>query len=164
MRRRLADLFDGLRFRPGAAGWGRAALELGWALPLMLVVAHLGGLIRLQSPPDANTAVGLAATLFVVPTLGEEMLFRGLLIPRDRADWRWIGLSALLFTAWHPLQALTFGPPWSAAFLDPFFLAATSILGLALARIYASTGSLWPCVVAHWLVVFGWKAFLGGPF
>ena len=164
MRRRLADLADGLRTIPGRSGWGRAGLELGWAVPLMLVVAHFGGLIRIQSPPDAITMLGLAATLFLAPALGEELLFRGLLIPRGRPTVAAMALSALLFALWHPLQALTFGPPWAGAFLDPWFLVAVAILGIVLARIYAATRSLWPCVLVHWLVVLGWKALLGGPF
>jgi predicted Abi (CAAX) family protease len=164
MRSRLADLAAGLRTGPGLSGWGRAGLELGWAVPLMLVVAHLGGLIRIQSPPDAITMLGLAATLFLAPALGEELLFRGLLIPRERPTAIAMALSVLLFVAWHPLQAVTFGPPWARAFLDPLFLAAVAILGVALARIYAATRSLWPCVLVHWLVVFGWKTVLGGPF
>jgi predicted Abi (CAAX) family protease len=24
--------------------------------------------------------------------------------------------------------------------------------------------TLWPCVAAHWFVVWSWKALLGGPF
>ena len=160
---RLADVAAALRHFPDAAGWGRAALELGWALPLMLLVAHLNGLIRLQSPPQATTALALAATLFVAPALGEELLFRGLFIPRDRPTPAAMTLSVLLFVLWHPLQALTIGPPWAGAFLDLWFLAAVAILGVALARIYAATRSLWPCVLAHWLVVLGWKLLLGGP-
>ena len=163
IRARLADLAAGLRHVPGAASWGRAGLELGWALPLMLLLAHFGGLIRLQSPPDATTVLALAATLFVAPALGEELLFRGLLVPRDRPTIAAMALSVLLFVLWHPLQALTIGPPWAGTFLDPWFLAAVAVLGAALARIYAATRSLWPCVVAHWLAVLGWKLLLGGP-
>ena len=100
----------------------------------------------------------------LAPALGEELLFRGFLIPRRPPRARWIALSAALFVLWHPLQAWTIGPPWAAAFLDPWFLAAAAVLGVALGRIYAATGSLWPCVAAHWLVVWGWKALLGGPF
>ena len=109
-------------------------------------------------------AAALAASLLVAPALGEELLFRGLLIRRRGRRAPWIVLSTLLFVIWHPLQTVTFGPPWAAAFLDPWFLAAVALLGLALGRIYAATGSLWPCVLVHWLVVFAWKAFLGGPF
>ena len=163
MGRRLADLAAGLRSWPGFAGWCRAGLELGWAIPCLLIVAHLGGLVRLQFPPDAITTLGLAATLFVAPALGEELLFRGLIIPRDRPGGVAIALSVALFVAWHPLQAVTLGPPWAVAFLDPWFLVCAAILGLALARIYAVTRSLWPCVVGHWMIVLVWKALLGGP-
>lgn len=130
----------------------------------MLVIAHAGGLVRLGNTPEAITALGLAASLFFAPALGEELLFRGLLMPRRASGASWIALSALLFVLWHPLQALTVGPPWAGAFLDPWFLATVAVLGVALGRIYAATGSLWPCVAAHWLVVFGWKTLLGGPF
>jgi len=163
MRRRLADLTAGLRSWPGIPGWGRAALELGWAVPLMLIVVHLGNPVGFQFPPDAITSLGLIATLFVAPALGEEMLFRGLLIPRSRSGSLAIVPSVLLFVLWHPLQAVTFGPPWASAFLEPSFLAAVAILGVALGRIYAATRSLWPCIFAHWLVVLGWKLLLGGP-
>ena len=130
----------------------------------LLILAWAGGLVGWHGGPDASMAVRLAASLFVAPALGEELLFRGLVSPRRGPQKRWIAVSTLLFVLWHPLQALTVGPPWSAAFLDPWFLAAVAVLGIALGRIYAATGSLWPCVVAHWLVVFVWKALLGGPF
>jgi predicted Abi (CAAX) family protease len=164
MRARVADMCAALRRWPGLGDWLRTALELAWALSLMLVVAHAGGLVRLSHPPDAITMIGLGATLLAAPALGEELLFRGLVIPRNRPTWKWIGVSVMLFVAWHPLQAATIGPPWSAMFLDPWFLAVVAILGAALARIYAATRSLWPCVAVHWLVVFCWKVFLGGPF
>ena len=164
LKARLADIFRALRHWPDLSGWRQAGLELCWALPLMLLAAYAGGLVRLQSPPEARAIAGLATILFITPTLGEELLFRGMLIPRAAPSPRAILISAFLFVLWHPLQAATIGPPWAKAFLDPWFLAAAAVLGLALGRIYAATRSLWPCVVAHWLVVFGWKAFLDGPF
>lgn len=130
----------------------------------MLLLAHLGGLIHIQSPPHASTSLRLAATLFVAPAFGEELLFRGLIIPRERPEPKWLLFSVVLFVAWHPLQAMTIGPPWAGAFLNPWFLAATTVLGAALVRIYAATGSLWPPILVHWLVVLGWKLLLGGPF
>ena len=164
MRGRFTDLAAGLRTWPDRHGWRRVLLELGWALPVLLVVAHSGGLVRPVDPPDPSMVVQLAATLLLAPALGEELIFRGLLIPRTPPRIGWIALSVVLFVLWHPLQALGFGPPWASAFLDPWFLAAVAILGTALARIYAATGSLWPCVLIHWSCVMVWKVWLGGPF
>ena len=164
MKARLADALAGLRRLPDARGWRRAGFEFAWALPAMVLLAHLGGFVAWHGLPSASTAATLAATLLIAPALGEELLFRGLLIPRRGPQGAWISISAALFVLWHPLQALTFGPSWSAVFLDPWFLAVTAMLGVALGRIYAATASLWPCILAHWLVVFGWKALLGGPF
>ena len=130
----------------------------------MLLLGHIGDLVRFAPLIDASTLAALAATLFFAPALGEEVLFRGMVIPRRDPGAAWIALSALMFVLWHPLQALTIGPPWADAFLDPWFLATVAVLGTSLARIYAATGSLWPGILIHWLVVFGWKALLGGPF
>lgn len=163
-RRRLSDLVASLRQVPGREDWRLAGRELAWALPLMLVAAYAGGLVRVGSSPEIGAGLTLAFTRFVAPALGEELLFRGVLIPRLNAQPRHILLSSLLFLLWHPLQAVTYGPPWAGAFLNPWFLAAVAILGVALGRIYAATGSLWPCIAVHWLVVVVWKVFLGGPF
>jgi uncharacterized protein len=164
VRDRFAGLLAGLRCLPDRRGWLKVALELGWSLPLMLVVAHLGGLVHVDPAGDASTLLRLGATLLIAPALGEELLFRGLLIPRRAASAKWMLLSVLLFVLWHPLQAVTIGSPWAATLLDPWFLAMVAILGTALGRIYAATGSLWPGIALHWAVVFGWKAVLGGPF
>jgi predicted Abi (CAAX) family protease len=56
-----------------------------------------------------------------------------------------------------------FGPHWARVVLDPFFLAAVFVMGVALGRLYARSGSIWPCVILHWFAVVGWKALLGGP-
>ena len=64
---------------------------------------------------------------------------------------------------WHPAQALVFGPHWAAVVLDPWFLAAVAATSVALSRLYLLTGSIWPSVALHWLIVVAWKALLGGP-
>ncbi|WP_166040604.1 CPBP family glutamic-type intramembrane protease [Sphingosinicella sp. YJ22] len=164
MRKRTQDILAALRTWPDRAGWWRAAMELLWSLPLLLLIAWCAGLIAPATPPPAEEFALLALTLLVAPALGEELLFRATLIPRERPSTVWVALSVLLFVAWHPLQAITIGPPWAPAFLDPWFLACVAVLGAALARIYTATRSIWPYVLTHWAVVFGWKAFLGGPF
>jgi predicted Abi (CAAX) family protease len=164
MNTRVADAWAAVCHLPDRREWLGAGLELLWAVPLIALVAHSGDLVTPGVSPDTGTLAQLGVTLLVAPALGEELLFRAALIPRRAPRVRWIALSVALFVLWHPLQALTFGPPWAVSFLDPWFLAATALLGLALARIYVASGSLWPCVITHWLVVLAWKAFLGGPF
>ena len=164
MKQRYRDIALAIRTLPGARGWLRAGVELLWSGPVLLLAAYLGGLIKLGETASLASLPGMSATLFVAPALGEELLFRAALIPRENPSWRWVALSVVLFVLWHPLQAVTVGPPWASAFLDPWFLVAVAILGTALARIYAATRSIWPCVIAHWATVLVWKAFLGGPF
>jgi predicted Abi (CAAX) family protease len=164
VRKRLTDVAAALRYWPRREHWGRTGLELAWAVPILLLLAYAGDLVRPIRALGAMQLAGLGVTLLFVPALGEELIFRALLIPRDRPGPTAMLGSTLLFVLWHPLQAVTIGPPWSGAFLNPWFLACTGLLGWVLARIYAATGSVWPCVAAHWLVVFGWKALLGGPF
>ena len=164
MNGRLGDVVASVRHLPDRRGWLRVAAELLWAMPLLLLIAYAGGLARIVEPPDSAALLQLGATLLVAPALGEELLFRAAIIPRERPRWPWLAFSVVLFVAWHPLQVVTFGPPWAGAFLDPWFLFAVAVLGVALARIYAVAGSIWPCVLAHWLVVFVWKVLLGGPF
>jgi predicted Abi (CAAX) family protease len=99
-----------------------------------------------------------------VPALGEEIPFRGLLVPaRDEAGrpWTAIALSTALYVAWHPLEALTFLPQ-ATMFLRPDFLACTAILGLGCALMRWRTGSLWPAVMLHGGFVVVWQTWLGG--
>jgi uncharacterized protein len=113
----------------------------------MLLLGVAGGLVRPSVLPDAHELIRLALLLAIVPALGEELLFRGLLIPRSGSKRRSVLLSASLFVLWHPLQAWTLGPPWSAVFLDPWFLTIVFVLGLLLGSIYARTASLWPVLI-----------------
>ncbi|MGJ8536682.1 MAG: CPBP family glutamic-type intramembrane protease [Parasphingopyxis sp.] len=151
---------------PNGVGWLRAVWELLWAVPVVLLCGWLGGFMRFTVTDDMADLVMLAIVAIFAPAIGEEILFRATLLPRpeeSRLYGKAILVSVVAFVAWHPLQALIFGPGVVPIFLDPWFLLAVAVLGLALARIYRATASLWPCVLAHWLVVVGWKAFFGGP-
>lgn len=101
----------------------------------------------------------------LVPVPGEELVFRALFVPlpdRPFAPWQW-ALAVGAFVLWHPLPALTYGPPWSATFLEPGFLAVVAVLGTLLVRLYRATGSIWPRVLVHWSVVAGWQLLFVGP-
>ncbi len=132
------------------------------AITALLLLFQAAGLARWSPVRDVATILSIAAMLFVAPALLEELLFRGVLLKSEST------LSAIssvaAFVAWHPLQAYTIGPPWSAQFLDPAFLAGVAILGIALTGLRLHTASLWPPIILHWLVVAGWKLLFGGPF
>jgi predicted Abi (CAAX) family protease len=62
-----------------------------------------------------------------------------------------------MFLLHHPLNALTFYQAGS-----PTFLILANLLGLACTLVYWLTGSLWPPVLIHWIVVVVWLGWLGG--
>lgn len=141
-----------------AAGVGLAALALEG------VIGLVGGFLR---PAQADWSVlpfSLALAL-IVPALGEEAVFRGLLIParRDRRDAALpLLLSTTAFVAWHVVEGLTFMKAAAPIFLRPDFLATTAVLGLACGLLRHRTGSLWPAVALHWLEVAIWQVAFGG--
>lgn len=155
-----------LKIWPDAGRWKSAS---GIALPAAAIIAlagFLGGWLVFDPVDDVPAALVAAIILFFVPAMAEELIFRGVLL-----SWlagfsqRWGSwLSAILFMLWHPLQALTFGPPWSDIFLQPSFLFATFILGIILTHIRIVTQSLWPVIAIHWILALAWKLFFGGPF
>jgi uncharacterized protein len=148
-----------------ARAWRGMALEAGWSLPVALLLVWLGGLAELGWTDDPGLVLRLALIAIVAPALGEELLFRVLLLPapgKPVAAWR-CAWPILLFVLWHPPQVLLFGPAWGEVVLNPWFLAAVAVLGTALTRLYLATGSVWPPVLLHWTAVVGWKAFFGAP-
>lgn len=161
----VGRLGEAILKRPGGRDWSRFLREMAWVVPLLLVFGHLGQLIAWRPALNAEL-VRLALLALIVPALGEELFFRVALLPRPASPrfpvWP-VALSTALFVLWHPAQALVFGPHWAEVVLNPWFLAAVAALGLALSRLYLATGSIWPSVALHWLVVVGWKLLLGGP-
>lgn len=152
--------------RPRTRDWARAALELAWLLPVVVLCGLVGDFLRPELEPDFRALLTLALIAIIMPALGEELLFRVLLLPRPEESGNAAlatGTSVAAFVLWHPLQALILGADKVPVFLNPWFLLAVAALGLALVRVYRASGSIWPCVAIHWLVVVGWKAFFGGP-
>ena len=155
-----------LRTFPDRRGWIAVLCELAWGVPLIVAMAFAGGLARFDPAPFDAQWLRVFFLVMIVPAFAEELLFRALIVPRPGRPFAlWQGaLCVGAFVAWHPFQAFTFGPPWSAVFLDPWFLTAVALLGTMLVRLYRATGSLWPCIATHWLVVMSWKLLFGGPF
>ncbi|PVM91045.1 CPBP family intramembrane metalloprotease [Caulobacter endophyticus] len=159
LKRRLATV---LKTLPDAAGWRWCALVALACGALMSAIGFWTGLYRLT-----DTAPGLPLrllTVWLIPALGEEIPFRGVLLPgRDetRRPVLWIAVSTGLYVAWHPFETLTF-LPHATTFLRWDFLVCTAILGLACALMRLRTGSLWPAVLLHGGFVVAWQTWLGG--
>ncbi len=166
MKIAFRQTWTGLKIWPDGKKWIAAARL---AIPSLAVIALIGFLAQwlVWSPVTDITVLLLsAAFLFFVPALLEEIIFRGVLLSwLTQFTPRWgAWLSTLLFVAWHPLQALTIGPPWADMFLHPTFWVATLILGIILSHIRIVSRSLWPVILIHWFAVLIWKSLLGGPF
>lgn len=169
--RPLTDYLRKNLFRSARVSPLRAPLR-AWALVPLFAVVALGvgvpaGLFEFQWL-DSALAPWLPFLLFVFPSLLEEAFFRGLLIPRnilERGAGRAaaaVGLSTLLYVAWHPFNALAFNATAIPLFLDPWFLLVVAALGLTCGYAYVVSRSLWVPVMIHWATVTVWVFFLGG--
>jgi predicted Abi (CAAX) family protease len=104
-------------------------------------------------------------TVLIAPAIGEEAFFRGLLIParaETRTPARDLAVATGIFTLWHVFEAKTFLPAAARMFTRPDFLGCAAILGLGCGVIRQRTGSIWPGVALHWLMVTLWQTWLGG--
>jgi predicted Abi (CAAX) family protease len=150
---------------PEAGGWSRLLVEAAWVIPLAMLLCWAGGLLHFGLADDPGLLLRLALVAIIAPAFGEELLFRVLLLPapgEPASAWR-LGVAVLLFVLWHPPQVLIFGPAWAVVVLNPWFLTAVAVVGIAATRLYRATGSIWPSVLLHWAIVVGWKAFFGAP-
>jgi predicted Abi (CAAX) family protease len=152
---------------PDAGGWRFSASVGGLALAAMAAVGFSGGLYRFAPASLAGLPLRLVSVFFV-PALSEEAVFRGLLAP-DRSETPCpsaaivpIAVTTAIFTGWHVVETL-FLRHAAPVFLRGDFLACAAILGAGCAVIRWRTASLWPAVALHWLVVMVWQTWLGGP-
>lgn len=153
----LNEVLAGLKRLPDL----RAAIE-AVLLFLMVVAAGVwaamsGVLVAAPAPRSELLAISLSA--FLIPTMSEELAFRGWL--RKGAPLG-AALSFVAYVLWHPFQTwlnLPFGRP---EFLDLRFLSLVAWLGLACTLSRIRSGSIWPAAIIHWGAVVLWKAIYGG--
>jgi uncharacterized protein len=160
------NLLKGLLVSP----W-RVPAKAWLPLPIFAVLALALGMGTGLFEVDVITsplAPLLFVGLFFTPSLVEEALFRGLLIPRDihARGHLWVALAVGWSTApyvlWHPLSALTNRPEAQALFLDPVFLSIVTLLGITCGYSYVHSKSLWVPTIIHWGTVVIWVFLLGG--
>lgn len=153
---------DAFTTAPRRADWMLA----GALLPLFaLATGALGfatGLLHI-TPPHRDWPLIVLVSLFI-PALAEETLFRAYLPSwrETRRPLAWIAASTLVFVVWHLVQPLVL-TDFAPFFWRADFLAISAILGIVCATLRMRSGSLWPGVIFHWIVVGGWLTLLGGP-
>jgi len=167
--RRWNDLREALTTLPDVRTWLACALVYALFLFVAAPIGLTSGLLRPTSPhlPVAD-ALWASLLMLIHPALVEEVVFRGLLLPRNpRTTSRTllvaIAAAALaLYVASHPLNAWLFRPDVLGVFASPAYLVLAALLGLACTVAYFISRSIWPPVAIHWLTVMLWIWFLGG--
>src|SRR5262245_62151925 len=82
--KRMRDLRAGCTTLPAAAVWWRCMLYYLAFLAGAVPIGFASGLLRVQPLRlGAGTVLALGAYLLLRPALVEEVVFRGLLLPRD---------------------------------------------------------------------------------
>ena len=145
------------------------ALVYGFFLAAALPVGLLSGLLRPTTPQVSPGEMAVAAVLlFLQPALIEEIVFRGLLLPRGGGSMRRgrlaiiAGMALVIYVVSHPISAWLFRSRMLELFASPAYLALATLLGLACTMTYLISRSIWPPVAVHWLSVVIWIWFLGG--
>jgi uncharacterized protein len=176
-REGFADVFFRLRSpRMGSA----FLLALGFPLVVGAVAygfAYLSGLAKFD-PPSFPVAVGsplgqfaaimafslLGIIFLLVPEAGEEIGWRGYMLPRMIQAWlpQPVVMSALVWGAWHlpVVLAGAYAVGLSRWISAAGLIVATLPFGIFLAWLRLSTGSVWPCVIAH----AAWNSIINGGF
>ena len=165
----VARLGDGLFPPLQAAAPAWPLLILAVYAPLALLLGRREGLLpRTWIWPPLPQLLRRGGLYLLMPAFGEELLFRGLLLPHPLAGLTplallpWIALSTGLFVLYHPLAGRLWYRQGRRLFDDPRFLLQCTLLGLACALAYSATGSLWWAVLLHWLAVLLWLEPLQG--
>jgi len=166
LQRRLAD---GLLAPLDARQVGLCLLGFALYSALALALGLGSGFLEPgHSWPRPRRLLSAAAALLPMPALGEELLFRGALLPHpgEGTPWpqllAWSALGIGLFVLYHPLAGRLWYRRAERVFHDRRFLLQTALLGVATTALYQASGSLWPAVLVHALAVLVWLERLGG--
>ena len=108
--------------------------------------------------------VGPLFTLGLVLSLGEELGWRGYVLPRLEflGTWAAVLLTGLLHAVFHlPVIFLTtlYHAGANKLFLVPLFVLSVTLVGMFLGYLRLSTGSVWPAVLGHSAHNSIWAAF-----
>lgn len=159
------NVLEGLK-TPITAVTGRHWLSTLPYVAFALAVGLGSGLLK-PDTPDLLELLVLPLLLIVYPSLIEETIFRGLLLPRSLSHaspvrrFVAVSISTALFVLMHPVNAWLINLSDTSQFLEPSFLAIVTALGFTCGYLYLRSGSLWAPIAVHWATVVTWNLFLG---
>lgn len=166
---RVYDLRRGLTTRPAREDLPFVIVALGIYAAVAFAIGFGTGFFRISVLKASQaTMLVLPVSLFVMPSLLEEILFRGLMLPHRSGNLptrRWAVffiVSLAAFILWHPLNALTINKAAIPVFTDVRFLLIAGLMAACCSITYFRTGSLWVPILIHWITVVVWVFFLGG--
>lgn len=166
MRPIITKVREALTTPPTRQDIAAVAKELIWLVPILGLCLILSE--QMHWKPNFDTALlRLMIIAIVVPALGEELLFRVVMLPKPDPQTPLPAIRTVLalslFVIWHPFQAFFVGDARAVIFCDPWFLVATAAMGFSCLRLYWRSGSIWSAIFMHWLIVIAWKSLAGGP-
>jgi predicted Abi (CAAX) family protease len=166
---RYPDLKRGIFTVPKCPDLIFSATVFGVYTVIALLVGFLGGFFEFGIlKTDIRFMLFLPIFLFFIPSVLEELIFRGLLLPHKTRKLPkkhvllYSIVSILVFVGYHPLNGLTFARFAYPIFINPIFLILATLMAIACTITYLRSGSIWIPVCIHWLTVLVWILLLGG--
>jgi predicted Abi (CAAX) family protease len=166
---RLIDVKRGLTTLPKGADLVFSVLVFLIYMVVALPLGFCSGFFHIEIlRTHIWVMIALPVSLFFLPALFEEVVFRGFLLPhKERAVPTlhvlfYAVFSIALFIAWHPINAMTINHPAFSMFTNPVFLSLAALMAVACTITYLKTGSLWVPIAIHWLTVVAWVFLFNG--
>ena len=146
--------------RPGFRSWGLALLAPIAVLLSVYGLAWSLGIVRSASPGPGFignyplSAIAMAIGMTLLGTFGEEIGWRGYLLPHllSLGKTRALLVSGLLHGLFHlPLMLLTpfYHGPGNRFIVVPLFLLALTVAGVWYGYLRITSQSVWPAAIAH---------------
>ncbi|MEL6439707.1 MAG: CPBP family glutamic-type intramembrane protease [Cyanobacteria bacterium J06621_8] len=102
------------------------------------------------------------------PAIVEEVFFRVLFLAHSTENtsifnqYFFVIISLMIFVVYHPLNAYLFVYNARKTFNSFVFLTSAAILGIVCTIAYLKSGSIYPPVIIHWIIVIFWLLIFGG--
>jgi membrane protease YdiL (CAAX protease family) len=157
--------------KAGLNGWPFAIMVPTLVLGGTYAVTWVSGLAEIHAPVTNGllkfvvvALLGLAFSTFFA--MGEEIGWRGYMLPRLKTlgVFRAMLVVGFLQGVWHlPIMLAT---PWyhssgSKFIVVPLFLVTLTLAGVLFGYLRFTTGSVWPCAIAHAVYNVAWDTLTG---